>query len=163
VVFQEAFLFSGTVRDNVDVHGALDEAEVWAALTLAQADGFVSALPAGIRTPLGERGVTLSGGQRQRLALARAIAARPSVLLLDDATSALDPTTEAHILGGLASALAGITTVIVAHRPSTIGLADEVAYVVDGEVVDRGPHAELLARQAGYRRLVEAYERERRP
>jgi len=163
IVFQEAFLFSGTVRDNVDLHGTLGDAEVWAALGLAQADGFVSALPAGIGTPLGERGVTLSGGQRQRLALARAIAARPTVLLLDDATSALDPTTEAQILGGLSTVLTGTTTVIVAHRPSTIGLADDVAYLVDGEVVDRGPHAELLARQAGYRRLVEAYERERRP
>ncbi|MFM7537953.1 MAG: ABC transporter ATP-binding protein [Acidimicrobiales bacterium] len=163
IVFQEAFLFSGTVRDNVDLHGTLGDAEVWAALGLAQADGFVSALPAGIGTPLGERGVTLSGGQRQRLALARAIAARPTVLLLDDATSALDPTTEAQILGGLSTVLTGTTTVIVAHRPSTIGLADEVAFLVDGEVVDRGPHAELLARQVGYRRLVEAYERERRP
>ena len=162
IVFQEAFLFSGTVRDNVDVLGTLGDAEVWAALRQAQADGFVAALPDGLRTALGERGVTLSGGQRQRLALARAIAARPAVLLLDDATSALDPTTEAQILGGLGTALAGATTVVVAHRPSTIGLADEVAYVVDGEVVDRGSHGELLARQAGYRRLVEAYERERR-
>lgn len=161
LVFQESFLFAASIRDNVDVSGGRSDDEVWAALALAQADEFVRELPHGLATITGERGVTLSGGQRQRLALARALVRRPGVLLLDDATSSLDPTTEGRILTGLARTLAGLTTVIVASRPSTVALADEVVYVVDGRVVAQGRHERLVAEQPGYRHLVEAYERDR--
>jgi ABC-type multidrug transport system fused ATPase/permease subunit len=161
LVFQEPFLFAGTIRENVALgSGAATEA-VLAALDAAQARDFVDILPGRLDTVVGERGVTLSGGQRQRIALARALVRRPKVLLLDDATSSLDPTTEALILLGLHDELAGVTTVIVASRPSTIALADEVVYVAAGRVVAQGSHAELMARYPGYRHLAEAYERDR--
>jgi ABC-type multidrug transport system fused ATPase/permease subunit len=110
---------------------------------------------------VGERGDTLSGGQRQRIALARALVRRPKVLLLDDATSSLDPTTEALILIGLGEELAGVTTIIVASRPSTIALADEVVFLANGRVVAHGRHADLFAEIPAYRRLAEAYDRDR--
>lgn len=161
LVFQEAFLFADTIRENVTLGVPASDDEVWAALTKAQAERFVRELPDALDTTVGERGVTLSGGQRQRIALARALLRRPSVLLLDDATSALDPTTEGRILTALGDRLEHVTTLIVASRPSTIALADEVLFLDDGTVVDRGPHLELLARQPAYRHLVEAYERDR--
>ena len=117
--------------------------------------------PNGIDTVVGERGVSLSGGQRQRVALARALVRRPALLLLDDTTSALDPTTEAAVLGNLRGALRGTTVLMVASRPSTIALADEVVFLAGGSVVDHGRHDELMARRPGYRALVEAFETDR--
>jgi ATP-binding cassette subfamily B protein len=161
LVFQEPFLFGESIRANVDLHDALADDEVAHALAASQAAEFVDELPDGMDTVVGERGVTLSGGQRQRIALARALVRRPRVLLLDDATSSLDPTTEALILLGLGDEMAGVTTVIVATRPSTIALADEVVFLSDGQVVAHGRHAELFAGIPAYRRLAEAYDRDR--
>ena len=161
LVFQEPFLFADTLRANIDLEGAASIGQVADALRLAQAASFVAELPGGLDTVVGERGVSLSGGQRQRIALARALASQPDVLLLDDTTSALDPTTEAHILSGLRGELAHLTTIHVASRPSTIALADTVVYLVGGRVVAVGPHHDLLQSVTGYRHLVEAYERDR--
>ena len=156
LVAQSAFLFDDTVRGNVTLGLDVPDEQVWAALRTAQADGFVAALPGALDAKLGERGTTLSGGQRQRLALARALVRRPRLLVLDDATSAVDPEVEARILAGLREADA--TLVVVAYRKATIGLADEVLFLVDGAIADRGPHEELVARNADYARLVNAYE-----
>ena len=134
---------------------------VWEALRLASADDFVRELPEQLDTLVGERGVTLSGGQRQRVALARALARRPSLLLLDDTTSALDPATEMAVLGNLRSALADTTVVMVASRPSTIALADDVLFVEDGRITAHGTHDQLMAEVAPYRELVEAFETDR--
>ncbi len=164
VVPQQTFLFDDTVRGNVTLGLDVPDEQVRAALRVAQADRFVDALPAGLDTRIGERGMTLSGGQRQRLALARAVVRSPRLLVMDDATSSVDPRVEAAILAGLREAPGGSspapTVVVVAYRKATIALADEVVYVEHGRVVDRGPHAELLGRCEGYRRLITAYERE---
>jgi ABC-type multidrug transport system fused ATPase/permease subunit len=162
LVPQTAFLFDDTVRDNVTLGADVPDDEVWSALRTAQADGFVAALPAGLDSRLGERGTSLSGGQRQRLSLARALVRRPRLLVLDDATSAVDPEVEARILAAMRSAAtnAGSTMVLIAYRKATIALADEVVHLERGRVVDRGTHAELLARSAGYARLVNAYDAE---
>ncbi|HWI43020.1 MAG TPA: ABC transporter ATP-binding protein [Nocardioides sp.] len=160
VVPQTAFLFDDTVRGNVTLGADVTDDEVWAALRTAQADGFVAALPAGLDTRLGERGTSLSGGQRQRISLARALVRHPRLLVLDDATSAVDPEVEARILAGIKAEGAESTLVVVAYRKATIALADEVLFLADGEVVDRGPHDELVARNADYARLVNAYEAE---
>jgi ABC-type multidrug transport system fused ATPase/permease subunit len=162
LVAQETFLFDDTVRDNVMLGLDVPDDEVWGALRSAQADGFVSELPAGLDTRIGERGATLSGGQRQRLALARALVRRPRLLVLDDATSSVDPRVEARILRGLRVAQTagdGATVVVIAYRKATIALADEVVYMEHGRVVDQGTHEALLARSDGYRSLVNAYER----
>jgi ATP-binding cassette, subfamily B, bacterial len=159
VVPQSAFLFDDSVRDNVTLGADIPDAEVWAALRAAQADGFVAALPDGLDSMLGERGTSLSGGQRQRIALARALVRRPRLLILDDATSAVDPEVEARILATLREGLAGGSTlVVVAYRKATIALADEVVHLEDGRIADRGTHAELLARSPAYATLVNAYE-----
>ncbi len=156
---QTAFLFDDSVRGNVTLGADVDDEQIWAALRIAQADGFVAALPKGLDTVVGERGTTLSGGQRQRLALARAVVRSPRLLVMDDATSAVDPSVEQRILAGLRGSATASTVVVVAYRRATIALADEVVFVDEGRVLDRGSHEELLERCAGYRDLVTAYER----
>jgi ATP-binding cassette, subfamily B, bacterial len=158
VVPQTPFLFDDTVRGNVTLGADVSDDEVWAALRTAQADGFVAALAEGLSTRLGERGTSLSGGQRQRISLARALVRRPRLLVLDDATSAVDPEVEARILGALRSGGHDSTLVVVAYRKATIGLADEVLFLDGGRIADRGTHAELLRRSPDYARLVNAYE-----
>jgi ATP-binding cassette subfamily B protein len=160
LVLQQAFLFDDTVRGNITLGRDIPDETVWAALRLAQADGFVSALPSGLDTRVGERGTSLSGGQRQRIALARAVVRKPRLLILDDATSSVDPQVEKRILHGLREGAAGSTVIVVAYRMATIALADEVVYLEHGRVADQGPHELLLARCEGYRALVTAYERE---
>ncbi|MGZ8736728.1 MAG: ABC transporter ATP-binding protein [Nocardioides sp.] len=160
LVPQQAFLFDDTVRGNVTLGADVSDEDVWAALRTAQADGFVAALPDGLDTRLGERGTSLSGGQRQRLSLARALVRRPRLLIMDDATSAVDPEVEARILAALRGADSGATVLVVAYRKATIALADDVVYLRDGRVVDHGTHSELLARSPGYAHLVNAYEME---
>jgi len=157
VVPQQTFLFDDTVRGNVTLGADLPDEEVWSALGLAQADRFVRALPAGLDTPVGERGTSLSGGQRQRIALARALVRRPRLLVLDDATSSVDPAVEAAILRGLRDKSLGCTVLVVAYRRATIALADEVVLLEAGEVLARGTHAELVGRVPAYRRIVQAY------
>ena len=155
VVFEESFLFSDTVKANIAYGrpGASD-AEIEAAARVAQADGFIAALPRGYDSVVGERGLTLSGGQRQRIALARAILAEPRILILDDATSAVDARTEEAINEGLREVMADRTTLLVAHRRSTLHLADRVVVLDEGRVIDEGTHDELYERSAVYRGLL---------
>jgi len=159
LVFQEAFLFAATVRENLALGwDATDEDLLWA-LEAARALRFVERLPLGLDQQLGERGVTLSGGQRQRLALARALLRRPGLLILDDATSAVDPTVERQILDGLPDALRA-TTLVVAHRLSTIALADRVLFLDGGRMAASGTHRELLESVPAYASLARAYEQD---
>jgi ATP-binding cassette subfamily B protein len=155
VAFEEPFLFSDTVRANI-AYGRPDagQDEIEAAARVAQAHDFIGDLPKGYDTVVGERGISLSGGQRQRIALARAVLADPRVLVLDDATSAVDARTEQAIHDGLRQVLPGRTTVLIAHRLSTLRLADRVVVLDRGRVVDDGSHEDLLARSAAYRRLL---------
>ncbi|QEO14840.1 ABC transporter ATP-binding protein [Agromyces intestinalis] len=159
---QHAFLFDDSVRFNVDLGRGYGDDRIWEALRAASADSFVAALPDGLDADLGERGATLSGGQKQRLVLARALVSRPRLLLLDDATSALDARVEREVIGRLAlatrSGAAGrLTVVIVASRASSIALADEIVFLDGGRIVARGTHDELVLAAPGYRELVEAY------
>lgn len=160
LVPQHTFMFDDTVRGNVTLGAEIPDEEVWSALRTAQADGFVAALPHGLDSRLGERGTTLSGGQRQRLSLARALVRHPRLLVMDDATSAVDPEVEARILSALRSGSRSATILVIAYRKATIGLADEVVYLRDGRVADQGTHTELLARSPQYADLVNAYEQE---
>ena len=155
VVFEEAFLFSDTVHENI-AYGRPDATreQVRAAARVAGAERFIDALPNGFDTVVGERGLTLSGGQRQRIALARAVVSDPGILVLDDATSAVDTTTEEAIHSELRSVMAGRTTILVAHRASTVRLADRVVLLDRGQVVEEGTHDQLLARSAAYRALL---------
>jgi ATP-binding cassette subfamily B protein len=155
VVFEESFLFSVTVRSNI-AYGCPDatDAQIEAAARVAQAHEFIEQLPRGYDTVVGERGLSLSGGQRQRIALARAILYDPRILILDDATSAIDATIEASIRDALRGVLAGRTTLLIAHRRSTLHLADRIVVMEHGRVVEEGTHAELLVSSATYRRLV---------
>jgi ABC-type multidrug transport system fused ATPase/permease subunit len=158
LVPQVPFVFDDTVRGNVTLdRPGIDDEAVWEALRLAQADRFVAALPDGLDTTVGERGTSLSGGQRQRLTLARALAGRPRLLILDDATSAVDPRVEAAVLAALRAA--DMSTLVVAYRRATIALADECVYLERGRVVARGTHRELLDTVPGYANLVTAYEK----
>ncbi|MGZ4309393.1 MAG: ABC transporter ATP-binding protein [Gaiellaceae bacterium] len=156
VISQDPFLFSASVRENI-TFGApdLDEAEVERIARLAQAHEFVAELPDGYDTIIGERGITLSGGQRQRLAIARALAVDPRILILDDATASVDATTEARIRVGLREAMRNRTTLIIAHRLSTIALADEIVVLDEGRIAARGAHDELLETSAVYRDIYE--------
>ncbi len=160
LVFQEPFLTVGTVRENVTLGRPIADRDVDEAVVTACAE-FCYDLPNGLATMVGERGVGLSGGQRQRIALARALVRRPAVLLLDDTTSALDPATEAAVLANLRRQLGSMTVLAVASRPSTIALADDVLYLVDGVVAAHGRHEALLAGVPGYRTLIEAFEHDR--
>ncbi|MEA2211877.1 MAG: ATP-binding cassette, subfamily bacterial [Solirubrobacteraceae bacterium] len=156
VVNDDPFLFSATVHENIAY--ARPEAsrdEVVRAATAAQAAGFIERLPDGYDTRIGERGLTLSGGQRQRIAIARAILANPRILILDDATSSVDASTEQEIKTALGEVLAGRTTFVIAHRLSTIALADRIIVLEDGRLADDGTHAELLERSDLYREIVE--------
>jgi ATP-binding cassette subfamily B protein len=154
MAFEDATLFSASVRDNV-LLGRPDasEADLKQALEIAQAH-FVYDLPDGLNTKIGEEGMSLSGGQRQRLALARAVAARPAILVLDDPLSALDVDTEALVEEALRSVLTTTTALIVAHRPSTVQLADRVALMQDGRITAVGKHSELLATNDHYRYVI---------
>jgi ABC-type multidrug transport system fused ATPase/permease subunit len=156
VISQDPFLFSASVRENI-TFGApdLDAAEVERIAGLAQADEFVRELPEGYETVIGERGITLSGGQRQRLAIARALAVDPRILILDDATASVDATTEARIRLGLREAMRNRTTLIIAHRLSTIALADEIVVLDGGRIAAQGTHEELLDGSAVYRDIYE--------
>jgi ABC-type multidrug transport system fused ATPase/permease subunit len=162
LVFQEAFLFAETLRYNITLYAAISTESVKKALEISQCNDFIDDLELGIDTSMGERGISLSGGQRQRVALARAIAQNRSVLLLDDTTSALDPNTEANVVRSLRQMSGHHTVVIVASRPSTIALADEVLYMDDGCIADRGSHEELLGRSAKYLELIKAFEHDRK-
>jgi ATP-binding cassette subfamily B protein len=156
LVSDDPFLFSATVHDNV-AYGQPEATrdEVEHAARLAQADAFIQALPKGYDTLVGERGLTLSGGQRQRIAIARAIVADPRILILDDATSSVDASTEQEIKQALRGVMAGRTTIVIAHRLSTIALADEIVVLEDGRVAAHGSHDELLESSPLYREIVE--------
>jgi ATP-binding cassette subfamily B protein len=158
IVFQESFLFATTVTENIRLDADASVEEIRRAADIVRADRFIGRLPHGYDTILGERGYTLSGGERQRVALARALVRRPRLLILDDATSAVDPTIEAEILAGLRVEI-DTTLVVVAYRLSTIRLADRVLYLEHGRLKATGPHDDLMAREPGYAAMIHAYER----
>jgi len=167
MAFEDATLFSASVRENVlfGRHDIVDlfseEAEEQLATALATADAeFAYSLPEGVDTPIGEQGLTLSGGQRQRIALARAIAAQPDVLVLDDPLSAVDVDTEARVEAALRKVLATTTALVVAHRPSTVMLADRVALLEKGRITAVGTHTELLSSSPAYRAVISSLEDE---
>jgi ATP-binding cassette subfamily B protein len=155
IVFEETFLFTGSVRDNIafaDPGASLEQ--VRRAARLSGAEDFIDGMPDGFSTEIGEHGYSLSGGQRQRVAIARAVIADPRVLILDDATSSVDPTKEHEIRSALAEVMAGRTTLIIAHRPATIALADRVVLLDGGRIVAQGTHAELCAGCERYREIL---------
>jgi ATP-binding cassette subfamily B protein len=160
IVFEETFLFSDTIGANIAfADPEAPQVDVERAARLAGAHEFISALPEGYGTTIGERGYSLSGGQRQRIAIARAILADPRVLILDDATSSVDPTKEHEIRDALAEVMRDRTTLVIAHRPATIALADRVVLVADGRVAADGTHEELLRTSAAYREVLAAAKR----
>jgi ATP-binding cassette subfamily B protein len=156
LVTDDPFLFSASVHENIAyARPDATREEVEAAARRAQADEFIAELPEGYETLIGERGLTLSGGQRQRLAIARALVADPRILILDDATSSVDATTEAEIKQALREVMRGRTTFIVAHRLSTISLAEDIVVLEEGRILARGDHEELLESSELYRAIVE--------
>lgn len=162
LVFQEAFLFAESLRYNITLDKDISSDQIRSAISAAECDEFLKDLSQGLDTVMGERGVSLSGGQRQRVALARAIAQNRPVLLLDDTTSALDPKAEASVINNLRTISGNHTVLIVASRPSTIALADEVLFMSDGRIVEQGTHDELLQRSEQYRSLISAFEHDRK-
>jgi ABC-type multidrug transport system fused ATPase/permease subunit len=155
IVDDDPFLFGASVHDNIAyADPGASRAEVERAAAAAQAAGFIERLPHGYDTLIGERGLTLSGGQRQRLAVARAILARPRILVLDDATSSVDATTEQAIKDALAEVMAGRTTFVIAHRRSTIALAERIVVLQDGRITADGTHEELLDSSEIYREIA---------
>lgn len=155
-VADDSFLFSASVAENIAyARPGASQAEIELAASRAQAASFIERLPDGYETMVGERGLTLSGGQRQRVAIARALLADPRILILDDATSSVDARTEAEIKRGLQEVMADRTTFIVAHRLSTVSLADEIVVMDGGRIADRGTHAELLERSELYREIAD--------
>ena len=161
IVFQEPFLFSGSIEYNICLGQQLSDEVIAEALYLSACDSFVSELANGMKTMIGERGISLSGGQRQRISLARAIAQGANVLLLDDTTSALDTVTESVVVDRLRRASRKVTTVVVASRPSTIALADDVLFIEGGRVVDHGIHNALMLSNENYRNLMQSFEHDR--
>lgn len=161
IVFQETFLFNDTVYSNITLDEDFDDGEVYESARLARAHDFITSLENGYATVVGERGTSLSGGQRQRVAIARALIRKPRLLVLDDATSAVDPAVESQILAGLREL--DTTVLIVAYRRSSIVLADEVIYIEDGRVIDRGTHDALYESLGAYRSLIDAYEEVQEP
>lgn len=154
VVFQQVYLFPGTIRDNIAFGRAgTSQAEIERAARAAHAHDFISALPRGYDTPVGEAGATLSGGERQRISIARAILKDAPIVLLDEATAAIDPTNERHVQAALAELVREKTLIVVAHRLSTIRSADQIIAIDDGRIAEEGTHAELLARNGLYRRF----------
>ncbi len=155
LVLEESFLFSDTVRSNI-AYGRPDatQEQIVAAARAAEAEDFILGLPDGYDTVVGEQGLTLSGGQRQRIALARALITDPAILILDDATSAIDARVEAQIHATLRKVMAGRTTLLIAHRMSTLELADQIAVLDQGRLVDQGTHEELTERCPQYRLLL---------
>ena len=161
IVFEDTFLFSDSVAGNIafaDPDASVEAIE--RAARLAGAHEFIERLPEGYATEIGERGFSLSGGQRQRIAIARAILADPRVLILDDATSSVDPTKEHEIRDAMRVVMEGRTTVVIAHRPATIALADRVVVLAEGRVVADGTHEQLLAESDRYREILAAGERD---
>jgi len=161
LVFEDTFLFSDTVRSNIafaDPEATMEQ--VVRAARLAGADEFVKDLPAGYDTIVGEHGYSLSGGQRQRIAIARAVLADPRILILDDATSSVDPSKEHEIRSALREVMQGRTTIIIAHRPATIALADRVVLLMNGKIVADGTHEGLLATNPSYREVLARAEAE---
>ena len=157
-MFQESFLFSTSIEDNIALDSGASHEQVAKSARIASADRFIRTLPQDYSTVVGERGHTLSGGERQRVALARALVRSPRILILDDATSAVDPSIEAEILGALRRELR-TTLVLIAYRLSTIKLADRVLYLEDGRIAGSGSHEELLRDEPGYASIIRAYER----
>ena len=158
VVFEDTLLFHDTVSANIAfAKPDVDFSVVRNAAKLASAHEFIRQLPDGYDTLIGERGYSLSGGQRQRIAIARAIVADPRVLVLDDATSAVDPTKEHEIRDALATVMRGRTTLVIAHRPATIELADRVALLDDGKIVATGTHVEMLATNERYQEVLASW------
>ncbi len=157
LVFEDTFLFSGTIYDNIAfADPGADRKLVHQAAQRAGALDFIEDLPSGFDTPIGERGLSLSGGQRQRISIARSVLADPRVLILDDATSAVDPSKEHEIRAAMSEVMGGRTTIVIAHRPATIALADRVILLDEGRIVASGDHAELLATNERYREVLAA-------